>query len=98
MSKLKLDELRKARDAAVDVMDVLAGKEGENDLLQKWDFLNDVAAPPAIVKAMADELINLREEKQRAWMQRIADRSRFCNPAPELVLSVVKTAFEKPEQ
>jgi hypothetical protein len=98
VSKLKLDELQKARDAAVDVMDILAGKEGQIDLLQKWDFLNDVAAPPSVVKAMADELINLRAQKRRLRIQRIADRSRFAHPAPEFVLKLVKTVKETGKQ
>ena len=88
MSKLSLTDLRKARDAAVDVLDILAGKEGEADLIRNWDFLNDNAAPPAIVKAMADELINIREKNQRLRAQRIADRRRFANPSPEEPLLV----------
>lgn len=98
MSKLKLTELRNARDAAVAVLDILAGKEGEADLLRTWDYLNDNAAPPAVVKAMADELINLREHNQRLLAQRIADRRRFSNPAPESLLQLVRTATEENQQ
>ena len=43
-------------------------------MVQLYDWLNDVAAPPEIVKAMADELINLRQTKQRQYAQRILDR------------------------
>lgn len=98
MSKLSLTDLRKARDAAVDVLDILAEKEGEADLLRNWDYLNDNAAPPAVVKAMADELINLREHNQRLRAQRISDRRRFSNPAPDNLLQLVRTATEEKQQ
>lgn len=98
MSKLKLTELRNARDAAVAVLDILAGKEGEADLLRNWNYLNDNAAPPAVVKAMADELINLREQNHHLRALRIADRRRFSKPAPEGLLHIISSKIEENQQ
>ena len=84
MSKVPLSKLRDVSKAAKDVIDSGSdrGVVSPNDssgMVQLYDWLNDVAAPPEIVKAMADELINLRQEKQRQYAQRILDRRRFAN-------------------
>lgn len=79
MSKLSIEQLEKAQQAAQEVIDMLAGKETERLSIDHWDFLNDVAAPPAVVKAMADELLNLRRVKTAQHEQRIIDRTRFAS-------------------
>lgn len=101
MSKVSLSKLRDISQSAKEVITALAGTSddvSQNDsgkMVQLYDHLNDVAAPPAVVKAMADELINLRETNQRMRLQRIADRRRFCNPAPESILQLVRTATDE---
>lgn len=101
MSKIPLSKLRDISQSAKDVIDALAGKSEDvspNDsgkMVQLYDHLNDVAAPPSVVKAMADEIINLREMTIRHHQQRIADRRRFANPAPESILQLVRTSPEE---
>lgn len=101
MSKIPLSKLRDISQSAKDVIDALAGKSEDvshNDsgkMVQLYDYLNDVAAPPSVVKAMADEIINLREMTRRHYQQRIADRRRFANPAPESIIKVFKTSPEE---
>lgn len=94
MSKIPLEKLRRISESAKDVIDALAGDEdvSRNDsdgIVRLYDYLNDVAAPPSAVKAMADELINLRQTNQMLQRQRIADRRRFANPAPEQIIRLV---------
>lgn len=101
MSKINLSKLLDVSQSAKDVIDALADKNedvSKNDsskMVQLYDYLNDVAAPPEVVKAMADELINLRETNQRLQQQRITDRRRFSNPAPESMLHLVRTAIDE---
>jgi hypothetical protein len=100
MSKISLPKLREISQSAKEVIDALADKNenvSQNDsgkMVQLYDYLNDVAAPPAVVKAMADELINLREINLRLRQQQIADRRRFCNPAPESLLRLIRIDSE----
>lgn len=86
MSKVPQDKLQQISKAASDVLLMLADKHpdhgnfgGRNSekMVEFWDFLNDKAAPPAVVKAMADELLELRQHNQRLKQQRILDRRRF---------------------
>ena len=76
MSKLTLEQLVKARNAASEVLTALAGtnddlhRDNSEKMVEAWDALNDRFAPPAIVKAMADELIELRQTQAR----RIAEK------------------------
>ncbi|WP_313824024.1 hypothetical protein [Leclercia sp.] len=104
MSKITLSKLRDVSQSAKDVIDALAGENedvNQNDtgkMVQLYDYLNDVAAPPSVVKAMADELINLRETNQRLRQQRIADRRRFSNPAPESILRLIRSTSEDNQQ
>lgn len=67
MSKLTLDQLVKARDAAEYLLKKTADGHthpGDAQLMKEiWTGFNEDEAPPAIVKAMADELIELR----RRW-------------------------------
>ena len=104
MSKISLPKLREISQSAKEVIDALAGKNeyvSQNDsakMVQLYDHLNDVAAPPAVVKAMADELINLREINLRLRQQQIADRRRFCNPAPESLLRLIRIDSEDKQQ
>lgn len=92
MSKIPLSKLRDISQSAKDVITALAGTNDDvsqsdsGKMVQLYDHLNDVSAPPAVVKAMADELINLREHNQRLRAQRIADRRRFSNTSPETTL------------
>lgn len=79
MSKLSVEQLEKARQAAQEVIDMLAGRWSDRLSIDHWDFLNDVAAPPAVVKAMADEILNLRRLNAAQHKQRIIDRTRFAN-------------------
>lgn len=109
MSKLTLDQLVKARDAA----EYLLGKTadgrthpGDAQLMKEiWTGFNEDEAPPAIVKAMADELIERRQtqarhiaEKQaglhhaaRGGVQALVDMANAANPneAPALVRGVI---------
>lgn len=83
MSKLSLDKLQRVSNAAKDVILTLADKHsdhGKSDdkMVELWDHLNDKAAPPEVVKAMADELIALRKHNQAIKQQRILDRRRFA--------------------
>lgn len=100
MSKIPLSKLRDISKSAKDVIDALADKNedvSKNDsgkMVQLYDYLNDVAAPPAVVKAMADELINLREINLRLRQQQLADRRRFSNPAPESLLRLIRIDSE----
>lgn len=96
MSKLDLTALEKVSACAAEVMLAISGKHEEiskNDstkMCSLWDDLNDVHAPPQVVKAMADELINLRKHNQMLRAQRITDRRRFANPTPENLLVLVR--------
>ncbi|ORM64508.1 hypothetical protein PRCB_16375 [Pantoea rodasii] len=95
MSKVKFSALQDISSSAAEVLLAIAGKHedvSKNDsteMCRLWDNLNDHSAPPAVVKSMADELINLRKQNQRLLAQRIADRRRFSNPAPIELLSLV---------
>ena len=92
MSKLSMSDLISARDAAQEVIDSLAGrgevsKDDNSGMIQLWDFLNDKAAPPEVVKAMADEIINLRNINADLYRLRVQDRRAFSNPAAEDILT-----------
>lgn len=92
MSKIPLSKPRDIRQSAKDVLDAIAGDHEEvhpnnsTEMVRLWDDLSDRYAPPEVVKAMAEELINLRQVKQRQYAQRIIDRRRFSNPDPALVI------------
>jgi len=96
MSKLNLSALQKVSASAAEVIKAVAGESDEahpddsKAMCRLWDDLNDCHAPPAVVKAMADELINLRQQNQRLRAQRIADRRRYANLTPETQLSLVR--------
>lgn len=74
MSKLTLEQLVKARDAAEYLHKKTADgatHPGDAQLMKEiWAGFNEDEAPPAIVKAMADELIELRQAQAR----RIAEK------------------------
>ncbi len=95
MSKLNLGKLQAISSCAAEVLSALSGdheeihKDNSTRMCSLWDALNDHHAPPEIVKAMADELINLRNLKQMQRSQRIADRRRFSNPAPQEMISLL---------
>ena len=95
MSKLNLSALQKASASAAEVIKAIAGESDEahpddsKAMCRLWDDLNDCHAPPAVVKAMADELINLRQLNARQRAQRVADRRRYANPAPKNLLTFV---------
>lgn len=94
MSKLSLDKLQKVSNAAKDVILTLADKypdHGKSDdkMVELWDHLNDKAAPPEVVKAMADELIALRKHNQTIKQQRVLDRRRFATGTASIPGNVV---------
>lgn len=66
MSKLSLSDLKAISESAHEVILAIAGNHDEfhpnnsEKMCELWDDLNDRHAPPAVVKSMADELINLR--------------------------------------
>lgn len=68
MSKLSLSDLKSISESAKEVMLAIAGNHEEvspnnsRKMCELWDDLNDRYAPPAVVKSMADELINLRAQ------------------------------------
>lgn len=99
MSKLPIEKLQNVSAAAKDVIDTLAGNgdysaSDDSNMVRLYDYLNDVAAPPAVVKAMADELINLRLINESLKRQRIADRRAFSNPKSELAVEASLKAEE----
>lgn len=87
MSKLNLSVLLEVSASADDVIKAIAGKsddvhpDNSTAICRLYDDLNDRHAPPAIVKAMADELINLRQLNRIRQAQRIIDRRRFVDSA-----------------
>lgn len=72
MSKISSSKLTEVSKAASDVILLLADKHPDHGnfagcnsakMVEFWDLLNDKAAPPAVVKAMADDLLNCRHVK-----------------------------------
>lgn len=104
MSKLSLAILQSASDSAGEVIAALAGEnddahpDNSRKMCELWDNLNDRHAPPCVVKAMADELINIRVTNQKLRAQRIADRRRFSNPAPEKLTLILKDGGNRNDQ
>lgn len=71
MSNLTMQQLKDIIDAAQDVLLMLEDKHpdhGNHDgcnsakMVDFWDHLNDKAAPPGVVKAMAEELLHYRRQ------------------------------------
>ncbi|MCS3605282.1 hypothetical protein [Erwinia rhapontici] len=94
MSKISLKSLHEISSAAKSVIDALAGNNDEvhpgnsGGMCELYDQLNDQYAPPAVVKSMADEIINLREINARFHAERVADRRRFSNPVPAQIIKL----------
>lgn len=67
-STLTTKELNDIIDAADEIITVLAGTNDDihpddsKKLCSAWDDLNDRYAPPAVVKALAQEVLFLREQ------------------------------------
>ena len=83
MSKLSLSALTSISESAKEVMLAITGEHEEvslNDsrkMCELWDELNDRHAPPAVVKSMADELINQRSMVRDAFLVNTADLKTF---------------------
>lgn len=83
MSKLSFSALKSISESAKEVMLAITGEHEEvspNDsrkMCELWDDLNDRHAPPAVVKSMADELINHRSMGRDAFLVNTADLKTF---------------------
>ena len=83
MSKLSFSALKSISESAKEVMLAITGEHEEvspNDsrkMCELWDDLNDRHAPPAVVKSMADELINQRSMGMDALLVNTADLKTF---------------------
>lgn len=83
MSKLSFSDLKSISESAKEVMLAITGEhEGisPNDsrkMCELWDDLNDRHAPPAVVKSMADELINQRSMVRDAFLVNTSDLKTF---------------------
>ena len=83
MSKLSFSALKSISESAKEVMLAITGEHEEvspNDsrkMCELWDDLNDRHAPPAVVKSMADELINQRYMVRDVFLVNTADLKTF---------------------
>ncbi|MFS7244433.1 hypothetical protein AB6880_01815 [Rahnella inusitata] len=83
MSKLSFSALKSISESAKEVMLAITGEHEEvspNDsrkMCELWDDLNDRHAPPAVVKSMADELINQRSMVRDVFLVNTADLKTF---------------------
>lgn len=93
MSKLTLSVLQAISDSAGEVIKAVVGKSerahpaDSEAMIRLWDDLNDRHAPPAVVKAMADELINLRQRSHEWTAQRIRERRCITEPVAAIEMN-----------
>lgn len=93
MSKISSSKLADISKAANDVILLLDDRHpdygnhnGSNSerMVKLWDYLNDKAAPPSVVKSMADDLINCRD----VFSLMNAEIDRLQNQVAELKLQI----------
>ena len=74
MNKLTKEQLTRIIDSANEVITALAGTnddihpDNSKKMCAAWDHLNDYAAPPEVVRAMARQLLASMEQEPVGWM------------------------------